>query len=99
MKDINKQSEIEKNLDKGEASSITLALEINNSILIIDEIKGRKIAESLHIEIIGTIGILVLADRQGLIKDILSIILKLVNNGFRLSDKIIDKLIEKYSKK
>ena len=96
VKDINKQAEIEKKLDKGEASSIALALEINNSMLIIDEIKGRKIAESLNIEIIGTIGILVLADKRGLIKDILSIFLKLVNKGFRLSDKIIDKLIEKY---
>lgn len=66
-------------------------------MLIIDELKGRKIAESLNIEIIGTIGILVLADKRGLIKDILSIILKLVNKGFRLSDKIIDMLIEKYS--
>ncbi len=99
VKNKDKQAEIEKRLDKGEASSIALALEINNSVLIIDEIKGRKIAESLHIEIIGTIGILVLADKRGLIKDILSIILKLVNRGFRLSDKLMDKLIEKYSKK
>jgi predicted nucleic acid-binding protein len=99
VKNIDKKSEIEQKLDKGEASSIVLALEIKDSILIIDEIKGRKIAESLKIEIIGTIGILLLADKRGLIKDVLSIILKLVNKGFRLSDNLIDKLIEKYSKK
>jgi len=99
VKNIDKKSEIEQKLDKGEASSIALALEIKDSILIIDEIKGRKIAQSLKIEIIGTIGILLLADKRGLIKDVLSIILKLVNKGFRLSDNLIDKLIEKYSKK
>src|SRR4030042_5640115 len=92
VKDKQKQSEIEKNLDKGEASSIALALEIKDSTLIIDEIKGRRIAKSYNIDIIGTIGILLLADNRGLIKDVLSVILKLVNRGFRLSDNLLSKL-------
>ncbi|MFC2138351.1 DUF3368 domain-containing protein [Bacteroidota bacterium] len=98
VKNIEKQIEIAQELDKGEASSIALALEIENSILIIDEVKGRKIAKSLNLEIIGTIGVLLLANNKGLIKDIIGIILKLVNKGFRLSDNLIDKLIEKYKK-
>lgn len=40
-----KQTEIENKLDKGEASSIALALEIPSSTLIIDEVKGRNIAK------------------------------------------------------
>lgn len=99
VKNRKKQTELESRLDKGEASSIALALEIQNSTLIIDEVKGRKIAKSLNIDIIGTIGVLLLADKKGLIKDVISIILKMVNKGFRLSDKLIDKLIEKYGKK
>jgi predicted nucleic acid-binding protein len=99
VKDRLKQKDIENRLDKGEASSIALALEIPNAILIIDEIKGRNIAKSLNIEIIGTVGILLLANNKGLINDVLSVILKLVNKGFRLSDKLIDKLIEKYGTK
>ncbi len=99
VKDSQKQVEIEKTLDKGEASSIAIALEAPDSTLIIDEIKGRKIAKSLNINIIGTIGILLLAEKRGVIKDVLSIILKLVNKGFRLSDDLLDKLIEKYGGK
>ena len=98
VQDKTKQAEIEKRLDKGEASSIALAIEIPNSILIIDEIKGRNIAKSLHVEIIGTIGILILAEKKGLIKDLFSVVLKLVNSGFRLSNKILDKIIEKYGR-
>jgi predicted nucleic acid-binding protein len=64
VKNTGKQSDISMNLDKGEASSIALALEIENSILIIDELKGRKIAKSFNIEIIGTIGILLIAHRK-----------------------------------
>ena len=61
VKDKQKQNELEKRLDRGEASSIALALEIENSSLIIDEVNGRKIAQSLKIDIIGTIGIILLA--------------------------------------
>ncbi|MBN1116631.1 MAG: DUF3368 domain-containing protein [Bacteroidales bacterium] len=99
VKDKQKQKEIEERLDKGEASSIALALEIENTTLIIDEIKGRKIAQSLNIDIIGTIGIILLADKKGLISDVTSLILRLVNKGFRLSDKLINKIIEKYGQK
>lgn len=93
-----KQLEIEKRLDKGEASSIALALETKKSILIIDEVKGRKIAKSLNLEIIGTIGVLLLANKNGIIKDVISTILKMVNRGFRLSDNFLNKLIDKYGK-
>ena len=99
VKDKQKQEELEKRLDKGEASSITLALEIGNSTLIIDEIKGWKIAQSLNIHVIGNIGIILLADKKGLITDVTSLILRLVNKGFRLSDKLINKIIEKYGRK
>lgn len=98
-KNKDKQAEIEKIVDKGEASSIALALETKNSTLIIDEVKGRKIAKSFNLDIIGTIGILLLADKKGLITDVLSTILKMINRGFRLSDTLLDKLIDKYGKK
>ena len=93
-----KQTEIENKLDKGEASSIALALEIPSSTLIIDEVKGRNIAKNLNIEIIGTIGIIILAGKKGIVNDVISIVLKLVNNGFRLSNEIVDRIIENYGK-
>lgn len=98
VKDKQKQEELEQILDKGEASSIALALEIDNSTLIIDEIKGRKIAQSYNVDIIGTIGIILLAGKKGLISDVIGTILRLVNKGFRLSDSLINKIIEKYGR-
>ena len=41
-------------VDAGEAESIQLALEKNSDILIIDDRRGRKIAKSRNIRIIGT---------------------------------------------
>ena len=99
VKNNQKQAELEERLDKGEASSIALALETENPTLIIDEIKGRKIAQSLNIDIIGTIGVILLAEKKGLIKDVLEVLFRLVNKGFRLSDKLIDSIINKYRMK
>jgi len=53
---VNQYLRLVESLGKGEASSISLALETENSLLIIDEKKGRKIAEELNIEIIGSLG-------------------------------------------
>ena len=53
-----------KDLDEGEASSIALALEHKNSLLIIDEKDGRKIAASLNLQIIGTLAVLLEAKQK-----------------------------------
>ncbi len=98
VKNLQKKRELEDVLDKGEAGSIALSLEIEDSVLIIDERKGRKIASSLNIKIIGTIGVLILAHKRGLIKDLTTVILKLVNSGFRLSDNILNRIIEQFGK-
>ncbi len=89
---------LEKQLDKGEASVIALALEHPGSLLIIDEIKGRKIALAQKLEIIGTIGLLILAEKKGVIDNPLEIAGELIQNGFRLSDDIFNKLKQLYRK-
>jgi len=99
VKSKQKQTELEKRLDKGEASSIALALELKNPLLIIDEIKGRKIAKSFNIEIIGTLGIILLAKERGVVADVSQIIQELSREGFRLSEALIEKLKGKYRNK
>lgn len=89
-----RQHELELNLDVGEASSIAMALELENSLLIIDEFKGRKVAESLDLRIIGTIGLIVLAYKNGYILNLEDVILQLINSGFRLSEEILKKIIK-----
>jgi predicted nucleic acid-binding protein len=51
-------------LDSGEASSIAFALSLENSLLIIDEVKGRKVATENGLEIIGTLGLLLLVKKS-----------------------------------
>jgi len=90
------QAELEKLLDKGEASSIALAIENQDSILIIDEMKGRTVAKSYQIELIGTIGVIMTAHKKNIITDGISVLSELIHAGFRVSDRLLNIIKEKY---
>ncbi len=65
VKDVSKVSELENLLDSGESEAIILAEELKADLLLIDELKGRNIAESRGIKITGLLGILVQAKIRG----------------------------------
>ena len=81
-------------VDQGEASALALSIEIENSLLIFDDLKARKLAEELNLKYTGSIGILVLAKRRGLIEDIDELIAKIQATNFRLTKVFIEKLKE-----
>jgi predicted nucleic acid-binding protein len=82
-------------LDLGEASAIALALELENVLLILDDLKGRVEAEKLGFRITGTLGILFKAKKLGLIPELKPFIEKLKDVGFRISDKIEFEILRK----
>ena len=71
-----------------------MSIEIENSLLIFDDLKARKLAEELNLKYTGSIGILILAKRRGLIEDIDELIAKIQATNFRLTKVFIEKLKE-----
>jgi len=83
-------------LDPGEAAVILLARELNADFALIDERKARKIARTVYgLKVIGSAGILVEAKRQGLIDNVGSALQIMRDNGYRISDSIIDTALRK----
>ena len=80
-------------LDAGEASAITLALETENSILIIDEKKGRKVARDLNVTIIGTLKVLLIAKNKGVISSVKQLINELQKHSFRFNKAIVAEVL------
>ena len=87
-KDKNYQSIIEASLDKGEASSIALAIELDDCLLVIDDLKGRKFAHQLGLPIIGTIGVIVDAKLAGIIASVKPILSKIKGTNFRITEQL-----------
>jgi predicted nucleic acid-binding protein len=84
----NQQKIIEATVDKGEASAIALALEFNDSLLIIDDLKGRKFAINIGLKVTGTLGIIVEAKLSGHITSIKPILTKIKSTNFRITESL-----------
>ena len=82
-------------LDIGEAEAIALVVEMNADLLIVDELKGRAVAKSLGLAVIGTLGILVAAKREGLIGQVEPVLNQLkMNAGFWVSASLQRHVLE-----
>ena len=82
-------------LDDGESEAIALAHE-KKLPLIIDEKKGRKIAQNMNLKIIGLLGIVYVNIKKEFItqKDAKLFLDDAVNNGYRISQKLLDEMFE-----
>lgn len=90
IKDHKKLQSLKLELDLGEAESIVLALEEKADFLLVDEKKGRDIAKKEGLNIVGLLGILVLAKNVGLIPLLRPEIEALTSKiEFRLHKKLI----------
>jgi predicted nucleic acid-binding protein len=95
VQDKTKQRLLNLILDKGEASAIALCLENAESLLIIDERKGRRIARDLGLKIIGTLGVILEAKEKGLIDSTENVLKSLVDANFYISANLKEKFLEK----
>ena len=94
VKDPGKAELINAILDSGEASSIALALERNDPLLILDDGKARRYANALDLKLTGTLGILVKAFRAKIILDLPGMLSELRRNGFYISRNIEHEILK-----
>lgn len=77
-------------LDGGEASAIALSLETEGSMLILDDLKGRKVADRLKLRYSGTLGLILRSKQDGIIKSVNPILNKIRSTNFRFSHELLE---------
>jgi predicted nucleic acid-binding protein len=87
-------------LDIGESEAIILSDSVKANLLLMDEVKGRSVAQQMGIQLMGTVGMLMAAYKEGLLSknEILTCIDILKNSGRHISGRLYDQLIHKLEK-
>jgi predicted nucleic acid-binding protein len=93
VKDKKYQESLETQIDKGEASAIALAKEFDDCLILLDDLKARRLAEKLNLSFTGSLGIVHKAKQMGIIDRVKPIILKLIESEFRISDALVSEIL------
>ena len=81
-------------LDEGEAEAIALSLELPADLLLMDEIRGRRIAERFSVRTLGVLGVLLQAKRGGLLTAVKPILDDLITKaGFWVGDELYARVL------
>jgi len=82
-------------LDEGEADVITIAKDKDISLVCIDEFAGRQYASLLGLDVIGTLGILLIAKKKGIIPLLKPLCDKLILNERYISSGLYNEVLIK----
>ena len=76
-------------LDEGEVAVLSLALEHQARLVVIDELRARKYAEQLGLPLTGTLGVLLAGKRKGHLSAITPLLSQLQTNGMYLDEQLL----------
>jgi predicted nucleic acid-binding protein len=82
-------------LGQGESSVLSYAYANPGVEAIIDDLNGRKCASLLKIPVRGTLGIILVAKKRGLIPKARPVIEELIRSGLYLSRQILDEALRR----
>ncbi len=81
-------------LDDGEASTLRAALALGSGTLVLlDDLQARRVAQRLGIAMTGTAGIIVAARQAGLIAAARPVFSRLAQEGFHLGDELLHAIL------
>jgi predicted nucleic acid-binding protein len=82
-------------VDIGEATAIALAADKSDPLLIMDDLKARKLAKRLQIKYTGTLGVINKAKEMGIIYKVRPLVDNLRKTDFRISDNVLENLLKR----
>lgn len=80
-------------LGRGEAKAIALTAERKGTLLLIDEIHGRRVAREMGILVVGTLGVLLQGYRNNHVPDLEAAIARMRERGTWIDNEIVEAIL------
>jgi uncharacterized protein len=77
-------------LGPGESETISLALEVGPSRILLDDRPARRLAQALGLPVIGTLGVLLAFKRRSLLSAVRPCLDALVDHGFHIAPNLYE---------
>lgn len=94
VRDVGQVRTLGSRLDSGEAATLTLALELQATTVLLDEKRGRLEATRMGLKPVGVLGILQLAKKEGLVPALRPLLTDLHDRaGFRIHPNLLQRVL------
>ena len=80
-------------LDRGEAAVIHAAMTFGVNLVAIDELRGRRWAQRLGLELTGSLGLVVQLHREGVVPSLETAFAAMKAKGIRLQDRLLQEML------
>jgi hypothetical protein len=80
-------------LGSGEREAIALALHVGVDWIVLDDEAGRRVAATLGLPVIGTLGVVLLAKQEGVIDAVRPLVDALTAVNFHLSPQLVARML------
>ncbi len=80
-------------LGQGELEAIALYKQLNSNFLLIDDRRAKKFAQLNSVNVIGSLGVMILAKEQGLVNSIRNDLEKLIDSDVFVSENLINRVL------
>ena len=80
-------------LDKGEAEAIAFFSSIKTDRLLLDDLNGRRLAKTMGLPVVGTVGVLITAKLKGMIPELSPLSDALKKHRFYIADEVLQKAL------
>jgi predicted nucleic acid-binding protein len=94
---LNEWREQFRHLGAGEIATVLLAKELNADVALIDDRRGRQLAEANGIRVLGTIGLLEVASEKSFIPDLRATYSNLLREGMFIDKRLLNLSLKRFN--
>jgi predicted nucleic acid-binding protein len=84
---------LEWGLGAGESSVLSIALNHNGWIAVLDDAKARQCAKAMNLPVMGTLGLILLAKKEGILSQAKPVFREIQTAGLFLEDRLIRSIL------